>query len=343
MTTQSLCRFLAAAIVVSLAKGAAAQQTPPKEATKTTMTQSAMFTREGDKLPADAPGANRKDRGTGEDQATTRERSLSRTREFFAALEAMDVPRFLNVWAEDGVQEMPYAPPGFPKRLDGKAAIEKQYAPLPAAYTGMKFPLSRLAATDDPNVTVAEYSGSIGLKSGGRYDNRYVGVFTFDDAGKLKHYSEYFDPFTLLSGFPGAAAMGPDGPRTVLEALPRFADGRDWQGLRALFADAVDFDYTSVAGGKPGRARADDLVSGWKSGLERYRQTKHNFGTPEIKIEGDTATATFTGQATHVRDANGRETRWSCGGDYEYKLGRTPQGWKVTAARFDMKWEQGER
>ena len=38
---------------------------------------------------------------------------------------------------------MPYAPPGFPKRLGGKATIEKQYDPLSTAYDGMKFPLER--------------------------------------------------------------------------------------------------------------------------------------------------------------------------------------------------------
>ena len=269
--------------------------------------------------------------------------AIAGTREFFAALEASDIPRFLKIWADDGVQEMPYAPPGFPNRLDGKAAIEKQYGPLPAAYDGMTFPLESLRATDDPNVVIAEFRGSIGLKSGGRYDNRYVGVFKFNDEGKLIHYSEYFDPFVLLAGFPGAAENGPDGPRLALESLPRLTDGRDWKGLRALFADEVDFDYTSVAGGTPSRIKADNLVAGWQKGLERYKQTKHNFSPPDIKIEGDAATALFTGQATHLRDADGKESRWSCGGDYEYQLARTAQGWKVTAAKFLMKWEQGER
>lgn len=131
--------------------------------------------------------------------------------------------------------------------------------------------------------------------------------------------------------------------REVVEAFPRLADGRDWAGLRALFADEVDLDYTSVAGGEPARVTAEDLVAGWKTGLERYKQTKHNFSPPDVTLEGDVATATFTGQATHVRDVDGKETRWSCGGDYEYKLSRTPQGWKVSAARFRMKWEQGQR
>lgn len=266
-----------------------------------------------------------------------------KVREFFAALEAMDIPRFLTVWADDGVQEMPYAPSGFPNRLEGKAAIEKQYVSLPTAYASMSFPLSRLVTTDEPGVVVAEFQGSIVLKAGGQYDNRYVGVFEFRDDGLLARYTEYFDPFVLLKGFPGAAQQGPDGARYVLEKLPTFTDGREWAKVRELFADDVDVDYTSVAGGTPGPVKADDLIAGWTQGLGQYRHTKHNFSPAEIALDGHTATATFTGQATHVRETKGKTTRWSCGGDYGFRLARGEAGWKITATKFDMQWEQGGR
>jgi ketosteroid isomerase-like protein len=280
------------------------------------------------------------------DKAKLNEAALAGTREFFAALAAADIPRFLRVWAADGVQEMPYSPGAFPKRLEGRAAIEKQYGPLPTAYTGMRFPLRRLVATEEPGVVLAEYDGSIGLKSGGRYDNRYVGVFKFNDEGKLAHYTEYFDPLTLINGFPGAAeAAMPDEQRIqrMVAGMAQASDARDWKTIRETFAAEVNFDYTSVAGGQPARLKAEDIVTGWTQGLGRYKQTKHHFSVPTVKVDGDTATATFTGQATHLRDDNGKEVRWSCGGEYSYRFAKTPQGWKVTAAKFDMKWEQGER
>lgn len=265
-------------------------------------------------------------------------------REFFAALEAMDVERFLKVWAEDGVQEMPFAPGDFPKKLDGKAAIRRQYEPLPKAFAGMRFPVRRLLPAADPKVVVAEYDGSIGLKASGRYDNRYVGVFVFDAAGKLKHFTEYFDPFTLIRGFPGAAAVGAPAEEQVvalLKKLPAAADGRDWKGVRAVFADEVDVDYASVSGGTPGKVKADDLVKGWEAGLGKFKRTKHNFSDFAVTLDGKhQATATFTGIATH-ETADGK--RWTCGGDYTYRLTRTPDGWRAVAAKFDMKWEQGDR
>jgi ketosteroid isomerase-like protein len=228
--------------------------------------------------------------------------------------------------------------------LEGKAAIEKQYGPLPTAFTGMRFPVRRLVATEEPGVVLAEFDGSIGLKEGGRYDNRYVGVFAFNPDGKLARYTEYFDPYTLIHGFPGAAeAAMPDAERIerAVLAMAKAADARDWKTIRNTFADAVDFDYTSVAGGSPAKLTAEEIVAGWTQGLGRYQQTKHHFSDLVVKMEGDTAaTCTFTGQATHVKE-NGE--RWSCGGDYTYRFARTPQGWRATAARFDMKWEQGTR
>lgn len=288
------------------------------------------------------------------------ETSLAGTREFFAALEAKDLNRFLAIWADDGVQVMPYAPEGFPKILTGKEAIRKQYGGLPENFEYMKFPIRRITATDDPNTVIAEYNGDIKVKAtGGKYDNTYVGVFTFEN-GKLKRYTEYFDPTILAKTFGsnlsrnfntggGTSDSTPNQeppsvaiPR-LLERLASAADARDWKTLRAVFADEVDFDYTSVAGGKPATLKADDIVAGWTQGLGRYQQTKHNFSGFDVTANGDTATCRFTGQATHVRSDNGRDIRWSCGGDYEYRLARTPRGWKVTAARFNMRWEQGER
>ncbi|HLL83927.1 MAG TPA: nuclear transport factor 2 family protein, partial [Longimicrobium sp.] len=67
------------------------------------------------------------------DQGRTANRAA--IEEFFSGLEAMDVQRAVGAFAEDGVQVMPYSPEGFPKRLDGRAAILRQYSGLPENYT----------------------------------------------------------------------------------------------------------------------------------------------------------------------------------------------------------------
>lgn len=267
--------------------------------------------------------------------------NIARTREFLSALEALDIPRFMKSWADDGVQEQPYAPAPMARKLEGKAAIAKQYGGAASAFKSMRFPVKRIVASD--NVVTAEFDGSVELKAGGRYDNHYVGIFEWSKDGKLKRYTEYFDPTILANGFPGMdAALATDAQRIQdrIASVAALADGRDWAKLRTVFADQVDVDYTSVGGGKPAVISADALVAGWKEGLTHYRQTKHNFSSFDVKVSGDTAIANFTGQATHVKDD---KARWSCGGDYVFKLKRSGDGWLITAARFDMKWEQGAR
>ena len=55
----------------------------------------------------------------------TREQAFAVVGAFFVALEGMDIPTFLSLWNDDGVQHMPFAPDNFPKILEGKAAIQR--------------------------------------------------------------------------------------------------------------------------------------------------------------------------------------------------------------------------
>lgn len=120
---------------------------------------------------------------------------------FFSRLEAMDIPGFVALWAEDGVQVMPFSPAGFPKELRGRAAILKQYGGLPANYTGMRFPGRVVHETADPEVFVVEYRGEITVKATGKlYNNDYVGIFHVK-GGRLVRFVEYFNPIVLQESF----------------------------------------------------------------------------------------------------------------------------------------------
>ena len=46
-----------------------------------------------------------------------------------------------------------------------------------------------------------EFRGHVALRSGGHYDSRYVSIFTFDGAGKIKNVREYFNPMILTKAF----------------------------------------------------------------------------------------------------------------------------------------------
>jgi ketosteroid isomerase-like protein/fermentation-respiration switch protein FrsA (DUF1100 family) len=134
--------------------------------------------------------------------AVERARNRLAVERFFHALELKDLTAFLDVWADDGVQIMPFAPKNFPARLEGKAAIREQYGSLPENYRYMRFP-REITPMQDPARFVVRYTGQIGLANGGRYDNTYVGLFTVRN-GQVQEFVEFFDPIVLQSAF-GAA------------------------------------------------------------------------------------------------------------------------------------------
>jgi ketosteroid isomerase-like protein len=100
------------------------------------------------------------------------------------------------------VQDMPYAPKGFPRRVVGKEALIHQYAAWPensgnARFTdGIKF-----YPTRDPNMVVVEYHGIVDIVPTKRtYDQRYIGLFHVEH-GKITLFREYFDPTVFSYAF----------------------------------------------------------------------------------------------------------------------------------------------
>jgi uncharacterized protein len=121
--------------------------------------------------------------------------------EFFTRLESMNIDYWLELWDDSGIQEMPYSPEGFPKRLEGKAAIKQQYSSLPKNYHSMRFVDRFVHETSDSAIFIVEYKGIIDVKLTGKsYNNLYCGFFTIHNS-KLVYFKEYFDPIILQNAF----------------------------------------------------------------------------------------------------------------------------------------------
>jgi uncharacterized protein len=145
-----------------------------------------------------------------------REQNRLVVREFFTRLEAFDIEGFAALFAEDGRQLMPFSPDGFPRALEGRAAIFNQYRGMPENFTSMRFPGLIISDLVDPSRFVATYRGEIQLRAGGQYNNTYVAQFSIRD-GKILELVEYFDPIVLQRAF-GAALqerfnVAPEGVR----------------------------------------------------------------------------------------------------------------------------------
>jgi ketosteroid isomerase-like protein len=136
--------------------------------------------------------------------------------EFLDALEAMCIERFLNVWHENGVQIMPYAPAGFPARLEGKEAIRGRYGILFEECNSMRIPDRVFHFTNEPNRVWVEFRGEIQIKATCKsFSNNYVCLFTVRD-GKIIEYKEYFNPIIFLHAF-----SPPEAVRMKSDKLPK--------------------------------------------------------------------------------------------------------------------------
>jgi uncharacterized protein len=122
-------------------------------------------------------------------------------RDFLRLLSEKNLSAWIDLWTEDAVQDMPFSPPEFPKRLEGKKAIARHYSGLPQAVGNMGFFDLKLYPMQDPDLILAEYRGEIEVLATGRpYNNCYCGLFQLK-SHKIALFREYYNPLILREGY----------------------------------------------------------------------------------------------------------------------------------------------
>ena len=118
-----------------------------------------------------------------------------------------DAATFPDMFAADGVMELPFAPPGFKPLLKGRDAIAAHFQ---MATKLIKFhTMSHVVTheTSDPEVIIVEFAGSgQGLTTGEPYDQRYISVIRVRD-GNIVHYKDYWNPIAVLRTIKGEEVM----------------------------------------------------------------------------------------------------------------------------------------
>ncbi|MFJ9456343.1 nuclear transport factor 2 family protein [Kitasatospora sp. NPDC101447] len=122
---------------------------------------------------------------------------------------AGDVPGWVGLWAEDGVMEFPFAPPGWPRRLDGREAVAAYMRDYPDHIELHDFPEVQIHRTTDPATVVVEMRG-VGrlVRTGDPFDMTYIAVVTVRD-GRFTSYRDYWNPLAVRqpgTDFAGSAA-----------------------------------------------------------------------------------------------------------------------------------------
>jgi ketosteroid isomerase-like protein len=109
-----------------------------------------------------------------------------------------DIAGWVGLWAEGGVMEFPFAPEGWPRRLEGKEAVAAYMRHYPDHIDLHDFPALRIHQTTDPETVVVEMRG-VGrlVETGAPFDMTYIAVVTVRD-GHITSYRDYWNPLAVL-------------------------------------------------------------------------------------------------------------------------------------------------
>ena len=100
----------------------------------------------------------------------------------------------MNFWADDGVLEFPFHPPGASDRVEGKSNITKYFGGTEGKKKPLAFPITGSYPMLDPTMVLIEFEGKLqNLVTEEHYTNKYVVLFQFNEAGKVTLFREYFD------------------------------------------------------------------------------------------------------------------------------------------------------
>jgi uncharacterized protein len=110
---------------------------------------------------------------------------------------AKDMAGFVGLYAEDAVMEFPFAPPGRPGRLEGRAEVHEYLAGYPDQLDVREIGHTIVHRTDDPRVVVTEFSAEgVVVATGKPYATRYIAVLTVRD-GQITHHRDYWNPLAF--------------------------------------------------------------------------------------------------------------------------------------------------
>ena len=131
-----------------------------------------------------------------------RQQTKQAVTDFLTALEDKNMDKFAELWAEDAVQDMPFSPEGFPKRVEGKADLIQHYAEWPEISGQANFTDNLIFhPMQDSTMVFAEWQGNVEIIPTGRnYNQRYGGLFHVVD-GKIKLFREYYNPIVFQYAF----------------------------------------------------------------------------------------------------------------------------------------------
>jgi uncharacterized protein len=116
---------------------------------------------------------------------------------------AKDMAGFADLWAVDGVLEFPFAPAGYPRRLEGRQAVWEYVRDYPDHVDLRAITQHTMHQTADPEVVVLEFEvDGVAVRTGRPYRIGYIAVITARD-GEIVRYRDYWSPVAVAEALGG--------------------------------------------------------------------------------------------------------------------------------------------
>ena len=130
-----------------------------------------------------------------------RDQTLALMARYQELITARRFDEWIELWADDAVCEFPFASPGRPARLTGKAEILDYMKAYPETISIEGVQELQLHPGLDPRVLVAEMTiAGTATQTGRPYNQQFVIIARAHD-GRLDHYREYFNPLVSAEAF----------------------------------------------------------------------------------------------------------------------------------------------
>lgn len=130
-----------------------------------------------------------------------RDQLISTTKDFFLLLEARDIGKWIELWAEDAIDKKPYASGMFPEEVVGKKAIFDVWSGITKIFESVSFPIHEFIVDEENRTVVVRSDGKGLMKNGNLYQNTYIFLFHYDQNNKIKECYEYFNPYIAGENF----------------------------------------------------------------------------------------------------------------------------------------------
>jgi ketosteroid isomerase-like protein len=124
-----------------------------------------------------------------------------------SVLLAQDMASFAGLWAADGVLEFPFAPPGYPARMEGRAAVAEYMRGYPDLLQITEITDQVLHQSVDPEVVIAEFgaAGTV-VATGAPYRMSYIAVITVRN-NEIQRYRDYWSPLAAAEAMGGTQKL----------------------------------------------------------------------------------------------------------------------------------------